>query len=80
MKDDRREPLYIHVKVATKAKQEQITKTKDGHYQISVKVKPERGEANRRVRELLAAELELPEKRLRLIKGANNPSKLFQVL
>lgn len=73
------QPKYVRVRAVTKAKKESVTVHKD-IYTIAVKEKPEQGKANNRIRELLARTLNCPNKALRLIKGAQSPSKLFQLL
>lgn len=73
------EKTYIHARVTTRAKKESISQVKPGTYTIKVREKAERGQANKRVRELLAFTLTLSTKNIRLVKGATSPSKLFLV-
>lgn len=47
-------------------------------FEIWVKAPAERGEANRAVAALVARELGLEAKKLRLIKGATSPAKIFE--
>ena len=67
---------YIRVRVKTKAKHETIKKKK-GVYYIEVKEKAERGEANKKIPEILAKEINCNPKRLRLVKGAKTTSKTY---
>lgn len=70
------ESTYIHVRVTTKGRSESVTKKNDT-YHITVKEKPERGVANKRVRELLAQTLHSNPKEFRLVKGGTSPSKTY---
>ena len=71
-----KENTYIHVRVTTKARTECILE-KNGMYFIQVKEKAERGEANKRVRELLALAQNCKPEELRLVKGGRSPSKTY---
>lgn len=46
-------------------------------FELWVKAPAEQGRANEAVRTLLAEHLNLPEKKLSLIKGATSPAKIF---
>lgn len=70
------EKQYIHVRATTKARTECILE-KNGTYHIQVKEKAERGEANKRIRELLAQTLHCTSKELHLVKGGRSPSKTY---
>ncbi len=78
-KNTENERKYLHVRVVTNAKRETVTIRNETFY-ITVKEKAERGLANRRVRELVAQELKCMPNMLRLIKGAQTPSKTYQLL
>ncbi len=67
---------YIRVRAKTKTKHETIEEKK-GVYYIHVKEKAERGEANKKIREMLAKEINCNPKRLRLVKGAKTTSKTY---
>lgn len=67
---------YVKVRVRTGCRREQVEHMKD-LWKIEVRERAERGEANRRVKELLALHLRVPDRALRLIKGATSPSKLY---
>lgn len=71
-----KENKYIHVRVTTKARTECILE-KNGTFFIQVKEKAERGEANKRVRELLAQTQNCKPEELRLVKGGRSPSKTY---
>lgn len=70
---------FIRVRVSAGAKKEKVEKTEKG-IKISVKEKAQRGEANTRVKELLARTLQVSLARLRLIKGHTSPSKIFEII
>ncbi len=49
-------------------------------YEVWVRAKPENGRANAAILELLARQLAVPAKRLRIVKGAASPSKIVALL
>ncbi len=67
---------YIRVRAKTKTKHETIEKKK-GVYYVQVKEKAERGEANKKIQEMLAREISCNPKMLRLVKGAKTTSKTY---
>lgn len=69
----------ISVKVKAGAKKEAIEKISDTKFKISVREKPDRNQANRRVIQLLAALFNVPVKKVHLVKGHHSPSKLFAI-
>ena len=76
----------IKVKVKAGAKNlpaqagERILQKSENSFEISVKEKVERGEANRAVRRVLADYFKIPLSKIRLIKGARQPNKIFEIL
>jgi uncharacterized protein YggU (UPF0235/DUF167 family) len=71
--------MLIKVRARTGAKNESLRKAGD-RYEIAVREKPERNAANARILALLAAELGVPLKNLRIIKGHHSPSKTIELL
>ena len=71
-----KEQTYVRVRVITQAKKEHVEKRKDV-YHVSVKEKPLKGNANMKIRQLIAKEIGCKEKQLRLIKGHTTPSKTY---
>ena len=71
--------MYVSVRVLAGQKAERVEEIKDGRLKISVKEPAKQSLANRRVRELVAQHLKLPLAKVRLISGAQTPSKLFSV-
>lgn len=72
--------MYIKVKVQTGARREEVIKIKENEYRISVKEPAKHNMANMRVQELLAKELGVNIKSVRLINGHHSPSKIFSVM
>ena len=68
---------YIHVKVKAGVKKEELKQISKDHFEISVKEKPERNMANKRVLELVALHFNLPLKKVRIVNGHRSPSKLL---
>ena len=71
--------MYIKVKVTPSAKKELFTKISDDLFNISVKEKPERNLANKRIVELLANFFAIPTGKIRLISGHQSKSKIFSI-
>lgn len=79
--------MYIHVKVAAGAKKESFSprpsragqgKLPD-HFEVSVKEKAERNQANTRVLALVASHFKVPVSKVRIVNGHQHPSKLLIV-
>jgi uncharacterized protein YggU (UPF0235/DUF167 family) len=71
--------MYIKVSVIPKSKREEIIKEKEGYYKIYLKEPAERNLANKRAREVLSVEFNLPISKIRLISGHHTPQKMFSV-
>ncbi|MFA5050505.1 MAG: DUF167 domain-containing protein [Patescibacteria group bacterium] len=72
--------MLIKVKVFPNSKKENIVqKSKDG-FEIKTKEKPERGQATKRVITMLAMHFNLPESKIRLIRGAKTRNKIFDII
>ncbi len=69
--------LIVHAK--PKAKRERVVKLDDAVFEVAVREAPRDGKANKRIQELLAAYLQVPVGRLRLIKGATTRRKIFEL-
>lgn len=70
--------MYIHLKVHTQAKAEKFVKLKEDHFEIWVKEKAERNLANKRIIEVVRENFP-KAKMVRIISGAQSPSKLISV-
>lgn len=71
---------YLRVRVRTSMKRETIALGKQDLWHIDVRGKAERGLANERVRALLANELQVDSRKLKLVKGATSTSKTFLLM
>lgn len=72
--------MFIKVKVATSAKHESVKKISEDHYNISVKEPAERNLANKRICEIIAAELMINKGSVHIIKGHKSSSKILSII
>jgi len=72
--------MFLKVKVFPNSKKEEIIKKSEDEFEIKVKEKAERGEANKRVKEVLARYLNISEEKLILIRGAKQRNKIFKIV
>lgn len=70
--------MYIHIKVKTNCKKEEIRKKDESNFEIDVKEKAERNEANKRIVEILKI-LYPKAKQIKIVNGHHSPSKLISV-
>ena len=71
--------MYIHVLVNTQAKQEKIIKKKDDYFEVWVKEKSERNQANKKVCALIANYFNLTEKEVHIVSGHKRPKKILSL-
>ena len=71
--------MLIKVKVFPGSKREEIIKKSEDSFEIKVKAKPQRGEANREAMKVLAFYFKIPESKIRLIKGFRERNKIFEI-
>ncbi|HOI60196.1 MAG TPA: DUF167 domain-containing protein [Candidatus Pacearchaeota archaeon] len=71
--------MLIKVKCYPLSKKELITKKDENSFEIYIKEKPERGEANKRVFNILAEYFNIKPNKIRLVKGAKSPNKIFEI-
>lgn len=71
--------MLIRVKVFPESKKEEIIKKSQDKFEIKVKARPEKGEANKEVIKVLSSYFKVPETNIRLIKGANQRNKIFEI-
>lgn len=69
--------MYIYVKVKVGSKKEKIKEKTPGHFEIDVCQKAERGEANKRILEILSSHFKT--KKIMLVNGHRKPSKIFEI-
>lgn len=72
--------MLIKVKVKTAAKKKLVEKRAEDEFVVSVKARPEAGRANEEVLLALAEYLETERKKLRIIKGGKNRSKIIEIV
>jgi len=71
--------MYLKVKVTPNAKHETIREVRAGHYEVAVKKPARRNLANKRSLEMLAEELNVPVRNLKIIRGRETPQKLIHL-
>lgn len=69
----------FRVKVNASASTEGVRLLEEGFYQVRTRAPAESGRANRRVLELLAAELGCTAAQLRIVSGATKPLKIIAI-
>lgn len=70
---------FFKLKVHPKSKRSKIFAKSKDTYEIWIKKAAERGLANKEAISLLAKELNIPSKKIILIKGATSPSKIVKI-
>lgn len=71
--------MLIKVKVFPNSKEEEIIKKSEDSFEVKVKEKPLEGKANRAVIKVLALYFKIPESKIKLVKGAKQRNKIFEV-
>ncbi|MDD5098160.1 MAG: DUF167 domain-containing protein [Candidatus Pacebacteria bacterium] len=71
--------MLIKVKAFTKSKEDKVIKKKEDSFDVFVKEKPIDGQANKKIVELLVKYLNINRGDIRIIKGAKEKSKIFNV-
>lgn len=71
--------MYLRVNITPGARTNSLRCVTSENYEISVKDKAEHNLANKKMLELLAAELKVPVARLRIISGHQHPHKLISL-
>ena len=71
--------MLIKVKVFPNSKKEEIIKKTEDSFEIKVKAKPIKGQANREVIKVLAYHLKIPESKIKMIKGFKQRNKVFEI-
>jgi len=71
--------MLIKVKCHPLSKKELVNKKDENSFEIYLREKPERGEANKKIFEILANHFNISQKKIRLIKGARSPNKIFEI-
>lgn len=71
--------MLIKVKVFPNSKKEEVVKIEQGKFEVKVKAKPVKGEANRAVINLLASYFQISPAKIKLIKGFKERNKVFEI-
>jgi|AntAceMinimDraft_6_1070360.scaffolds.fasta_scaffold68018_1 uncharacterized protein YggU (UPF0235/DUF167 family) len=72
--------MHIRVKVFAGAPKEVIQEIGEGQYRVFVREPAQAGWANRRVGQVLAAELGVSLHQVRLVSGGQRPNKVFEII
>lgn len=71
--------MLIKVKVFPNSKKEEIIRKSEDSFEVKVREKPKMDMANRRVVKILASYFKTPEAKIRLVKGAKQRNKIFEI-
>jgi len=71
--------MLIKLRVHPEAKKDAVERRAADHYDVWTRQPPERGRANAAVLALMGKALGIPAGRIRLVKGAQSPSKIIEV-
>ena len=71
--------MYFHIKVVTNASKNEIIAQGKGAYLVKVTATPERGKANKKVLELLAAHFNVAKTDIGIVKGKYTSKKLINI-
>ncbi|MDD3734954.1 MAG: DUF167 domain-containing protein [Candidatus Pacebacteria bacterium] len=71
--------MLIKIKVFPNSKKEEIIRKSEDSFEVKVREKPKMGMANRRVVKTLASYFKTPEAKIRLVKGAKQRNKIFEI-
>jgi len=67
------------VKVNVLSKEDKVIKKSEDNFEVFVKVDAQRNMANKRIIELLAEYFNLPQYRVKMIKGFKESNKIFNI-
>ncbi|HPX51725.1 MAG TPA: DUF167 family protein [Candidatus Pacearchaeota archaeon] len=71
--------MLIKVKVNVLSKEDKVIKKSEDNFEVFVKVDAQRNMANKRIIELLAEYFNLPQYRIKMIKGFKESNKIFNI-
>lgn len=71
--------MFIRVQVAPGARRDKVERRSSSLYSISTKAEAEGNDANNRVIELMAEELGIPPRSIRIMTGHRSTSKMLKV-
>ncbi len=71
--------MLIKVKANVLSKEDKVIKKSEDSFEVFVKVDTQRNMANKKIIELLAEYFNLPQHRVRMIKGFKESNKIFNI-
>ncbi|MFA5169227.1 MAG: DUF167 family protein [Candidatus Paceibacterota bacterium] len=71
--------MLIKVKAFPCSKEDKVVKKKEDSFDVFVEAEAERNMANKRIIELLAGYFDLPQTKVKMIKGFKESSKIFDI-
>lgn len=71
--------MLIKVKVLPSSKKEEVIKKSKDSFYVKVREKPLEGRANKAVIKVIALHFKVPEGKIRLVKGAKQRNKIFEI-
>jgi len=71
--------MLIKVKANVSSKEDKVIKKSEDNFEVFVKVDAQRNMANKRIIELLAEYFNLPQYRIKMIKGFKESNKIFNI-
>ncbi|MFB0566354.1 MAG: DUF167 domain-containing protein [Candidatus Aminicenantaceae bacterium] len=71
--------IYLNVKVYPRSRKQEIVEENSGELKIKVHSPPSKGEANRKVIEIIASHFGLPSSRVKIIRGQKSQRKLISL-
>ena len=71
--------MQIRVRVNPNSREMRVVRVGDYDYEVDVDEKPERGQANRRLVEILSMYFKVPKSKIFIISGAKSRDKIVQI-
>jgi hypothetical protein len=71
--------MLIKVKAFPCSKEDKVVKKKEDNFDVFVEAEAERNMANKRIIELLAEYFDLPQTKVKMVKGFKESSKIFDI-
>lgn len=72
--------MLIKAKVFPNSKREEILKKSEDSFDVKVKEKPLKGQANKAAINLLSVYFKVPKQKIRLVKGSKTRNKIFELI
>ncbi len=71
--------MLIKVRAHPESKTQEVSKNSEDSYEVWVKAPARQGQANREISQVLAKYFNLSPSQVRLVRGFNQPNKLFEI-